>query len=251
MTTTPDSAPESVMKRIRGYLAKAEHTEYEDERKSFMAAATSLMAKYRIERIHLAAEGKIEDKPTSKIITIDEGAWALDRARLVGNVADAMRCKAIMLNKTTKGIPQDGLRRVHVFGYESDLERAEIMFTSILLQMTSALMRLQIPARSTPRKFKHAWIIGFINGAIEMLKLAESYAEAEAEDEDELKGTGTALAILDRSAVVEALPRATYEKLVPGRKVKVSSIGFAAGIEAGRRANVGGTEIGGNRRAIS
>lgn len=35
--------------------------------------------------------------------------------------------------------------KIHVFGYESDIGRADILYTSLLLQMAHALVRVHVP----------------------------------------------------------------------------------------------------------
>ena len=52
----------------------------------------------------------------------------------------AMRCQCVLL-------PARSGKRVHVFGYQSDLERAEMLYTSLLVQMAHGLAVAAVPRR--------------------------------------------------------------------------------------------------------
>ena len=62
-------------------------------------------------------------------------------ARAVAGLAGAMRCQCVLLSTARPGA------RIHIFGYASDLERVDILYTSLLLQMAHGLTNRQIGER--------------------------------------------------------------------------------------------------------
>jgi hypothetical protein len=127
--------PSALLNRVRKLLAKAEAEGVTPpEAEALTAKAAELMARYGIDRARLAAL-----RPDSRIIDIDN-PWAQVRAHLLAGLAGAMRCQCVLLSTTRPGA------RIHVFGYASDLERADILYTSLLLQMARGLTVAVVPA---------------------------------------------------------------------------------------------------------
>jgi len=104
------------------------------EAEALTAKAAELMARYGIDRARLAATRPDTDRPGSRVIDISN-PWAQVRAHLLAGLAGAMRCQCVLLSTNGPGA------RIHVFGYASDLERADILYTSLLLQMAHGLTR--------------------------------------------------------------------------------------------------------------
>ncbi|TDD43534.1 DUF2786 domain-containing protein [Nonomuraea terrae] len=220
---------ERTLERVRKLLAKAERTDNEHERAAFMAAASTLMAKYGIEA--LPPEGT-RQTPGDRVVTLP-GPWAREKARLVSLVAQAVRCRPLLLGRG------DGGQRVHVFGFAADLERAELLATSLLLQMASGLARADLPEGVTAvRAYRRSWLLGFTDEVYRLLCAAESRAETEA-----VAGAGaagTALVLADRRAEVDRAVAARYPRIrlsVP----RTSGTGYRDGVVAGRRADLGRT----------
>jgi hypothetical protein len=145
-------APENVLlDRVRKLLAKAEADGVTTaEAEALTAKAAELMARYGIDRAMLAATRPETDQPGSRIIDI-ANPWAQVRAHLLAGLAGAMRCQAILLN------PKGSGARVHLFGYASDLERTDILYTSLLLQMAHGLTAATPPAGTrSPRTWRRS-----------------------------------------------------------------------------------------------
>src|SRR5437660_12538465 len=120
--------PSALLDRVRKLLAKAEAEGVTPpEAEALTAKAAELMARYGIDRAMLAATRPETDQPGSRIIDI-ANPWAQVRAHLLAGLAGALRCQCILLR------PKGSGARVHVFGYASDLERTDILYTSLLLQ---------------------------------------------------------------------------------------------------------------------
>ena len=136
----PSEPPSALLDRVRKLLAKAEAEGVTPpEAEALTAKAAELMARYGIDRARLAASRPDTDRPGSRIIDIDN-PWAQVRAHLLAGLAGAMRCQCVLLHTSGPGA------RIHVFGYASDLERADILYTSLLLQMARGLTAAVVPA---------------------------------------------------------------------------------------------------------
>ncbi|NUS01473.1 MAG: DUF2786 domain-containing protein [Nonomuraea sp.] len=218
---------ERTLDRVRKLLAKAERTDNEHERATFMAAASSLMAKYGIDALPPAGSRKT---PGDRVVTLPP-PWAGEKARLVSLVAQAVRCRPLLIGRG------DGGHRVHVFGFAADLERADLLATSLLLQMASGLARVRPPGElATARAYRRSWLLGFTDEVYRLLREAESRAEAEAGS----RAAGTALVLADRRAEVDLAVAARYPRIrlsVP----TTSGTGYRDGVEAGRHADLGRT----------
>src|SRR6202789_3549718 len=154
MRSEPSSA---LLDRVRKLLAKAEAEGVTPpEAEALTAKAAELMARYGIDRARLAASRPDTDAPGNRIIDI-ANPWAQVRAHLLAGLAGAMRCQWILLNASGPGA------RGHLFGYASDLERADILYPSLLLQMAYGLTAADMPARvSSVRAWRRSWLLGFV-----------------------------------------------------------------------------------------
>ncbi|QVJ00396.1 DUF2786 domain-containing protein [Nocardiopsis eucommiae] len=240
------SIPESTLNKVRALLAKAEDTSAtEAEAAAFTAKASDLMAKYGIDRAMAADRQPANDTPMDKIVTIPNPR-ANVKAVLLFRVAEAMRCQTIRLPHR-KGA-SDGTQRVHVFGYTSDVERAEIMYTSLLLQMMNGLAQVnRAPAGVSIKTYKRSWGLGFAHRVGDRIEAVEQQAAQAATPQAE--GRSAALVLADRSRVVDSQFRREYPRVAHSRGTH-NVAGFGAGAEAGDRADIGQTRVGANCRAI-
>ena len=86
------------------------------------------MAKYGIDRALLAADRPETDRPADRMLDIDN-PWARVKAHLLCGLASALRCQCVILPRPRPG------QRIHMFGYASDIERTDVLYTSVLIQM--------------------------------------------------------------------------------------------------------------------
>jgi len=228
----------ALLERVRKLLAKAEDEAVTPaEAEALTAKAAELMARYGIDRALLAAARPETDRPASRVIDIPN-PWSGVRAHLLAGLAGAMRCQCVLL-------PADGGRRVHAFGYTSDLERAEILYTSLLIQMAHGLAAAEVPvtARSV-RAWRRSWLLGFAAAVLARVRAAEERAARAADAERNGSGPGTALVLADRALVVR---RQCEEAYPVTRKTRITYTGrgYGAGYAEGQRADIGGTRLGG------
>ena len=117
-----------LLERVRKLLAKAEDDSVTPaEAEALTAKAAELMARYGIDRALLAAARPETDRPADRMIDVTEPVGRRARAP-----AGRAGHRAALPVRTAAGADRE---RVHVFGYASDLERAELLYTSLLVQM--------------------------------------------------------------------------------------------------------------------
>jgi hypothetical protein len=226
-------APDRLLDRVRKLLAKAEAEGVTPpEAQALTAKAAELMARYGIDRALLAAARPETDAPGSRLVDLDN-PWKRVKAHLLCGLGAAMRCQCILLTTRT------GLR-VHMFGYDSDIERTDVLYTSVLIQMSHGLAVAAVPDRASPRAWRRSWLLGFGAAVISRVKEAEQAAAARAGHDTPAEQTGksTALVLADRSLVIRAAVQREYPVTRQARTT-YSGTGYGAGYEKGQRADLG------------
>jgi Protein of unknown function (DUF2786) len=228
---------EKLLDRARKLLAKAEGEGCTpQEAEALTAKAAELMAKYGIDQALLEASQPEDNKPASRKIAV-ENPWGRVKANLLCGTASAMGCEAILF--TT--VSQQTI--VHVFGFRSDIERVDVMYTSLLLQMANGLAHTQVPSWTrSPRAWRRSWLLGFATAAIAKVRQAE-YAARKVAERETTSGTSTALVLADRSLQVKAALSAEYPHTRTTR-MTYSGSGYRDGYARGQQANLGGTSVG-------
>lgn len=230
-------APEALLERVRKLLAKAEGAGVTThEAQALTAKAAELMAKYGIDRALLAARQPSTDRPSDRVIEV-ENPWARVQAHLLCGVAAAMRCQCVILPRAAPGTT------IHVFGFTSDIERAEMLYTSLLLQMWQGLSQTEVPPGTrSVRSWRRSWLLGFATAVVARVRAAEDAAASRTDGETTAAGTTTALVLADRSALVQRRLVQAYPRI---RKTRVtySGNGYGTGYSQGQRADIGGTRL--------
>jgi Protein of unknown function (DUF2786) len=226
-----------LLDRVRKLLAKAEAEGCTvQEAEALTAKAAELMAKYGIDRALLDATKKPGDNKSIDRKIAVPNPWGRVKAHLVCGLAAAMGCQAILLTGSQQ-------TTVHLFGFQSDIERLDLMYTSLLLQMDHSLLRAEVPVWSrSPRAWRRSWLLGFTAAATAKVRAAEQGARKQAEQEP-TTGTSTALVLADRALVIQAQVNSTYSKLRNSR-MSYTGTGYRDGYAKGQRANIGGTGVG-------
>jgi hypothetical protein len=135
---------------------------------------------------------------------------------------------------------------MHLVGFQADVERCELLYTSLLLQAANAMQHTPIPAGRDKAAFREPWLEGFAWAIGNRLATVEKKAATDAKP----NGTpGVALVLADRSILVEQAYNAAYPNVTTGRARKLSGGGEWHGYKAGERADVGGPGIGGRAAA--
>lgn len=222
--------------RVRKLLVKAEAAGVTpDEAQALTAKAAELMAKYGIDRALLAADRPETDHPDDRVLDIAH-PWARVQAHLLCGLASAMRCQCVIL-------PRTGGARVHVFGFASDIERADMLHTSVLVQMWQGLAAARVPAWSrSPRAWRRSWLLGFASAVISRVRLAEHAAASRDHTDPDAAPSRTALVLADRARVVRRRVEQRYP-LTRTSRVTYSGSGYGAGYAMGEKADIGSASL--------
>jgi len=238
-------ATSRLLDRVHKLLAKAEDESVTPpEAQALTAKAAELMAKYGIDRALLAAERPETDRPTSRMLDIDN-PWARVKAHLLCGLGSALRCQCILLAAARPG------SRIHIFGYASDIERTDLLYASVLIQMWHGLAGAEVPAWCrSPRAWRRSWLLGFATAVISRVRAAEHAATSRATGAD-AAGSRAALVLADRAQVIRAEAERAYP-LTRTARVTYSGSGYRDGYAQGQRADIGtGRVTRGRQRALS
>ena len=163
--------------RVRALLAKAESTEFPEEAEALSSRAQELMARHSIDDALLAAADPGPAGPgraSARRLFIDS-PYEAAKAVLADVVAGANRCRAIW---------HKNLGLSTVLGFPGDLDAVELLFTSLLVQATAALVRAgsrqDSYGRSRTRSFRQSFLTSYAQRIGERLAGAAGAAERQA-----------------------------------------------------------------------
>ena len=239
------SSENALLERVRKLLAKAEDPGVTPaEAEALTAKAAELMARFGIDRALLAAERPETDKPADRIIDVPN-PWARVQAHLLCGLASALRCQCVILPSRGPG------SRIHMFGYASDIERTDVLYTSLLVQMWQGLAAADVPAWTrSPRAWRRSWLLGFTTAVVTRVRAAEQQAADQATAPATTSGSRAALVLADRKQIIARNIEQAYP-ITRKSRVTYSGSGYGAGYTKGEQADLGGARLGGKgRRAL-
>ncbi|MCN9241753.1 DUF2786 domain-containing protein [Streptomyces sp. RY43-2] len=221
--------PESrMLTRIRALLAKAEATGYPEEAEALSAKAQELMARHSIDEALLVARTHAKDAPGACRVGVD-APYESAKAVLLDAVATANRCRAVW---------HEALGFSTVVGFEADLEAVELLYTSLLVQATTAMTTAEAAQRKGGRKrtktFRQSFLAAYAHRIGDRLRAA---AEGQAAGHE-----GELLPVLAaRDVAVAQRTELLFPDTVTTRLRGVSdAAGWEQGAAAADRAQVAG-----------
>ncbi|MFJ6196729.1 DUF2786 domain-containing protein [Micromonospora sp. NPDC092111] len=221
---------EAMLSKVRKLLAQAEDPACTPaEAAAFTAKATELIARYGVDRALLAARDPATDPVGDRVVDV-VAPYARDKAGLLAAVADPLRCRCVRRHEGS------GFA-MHLFGFASDLERVDLLFTSLLVQAAHGLAGTVVPPGEHPAAFRRSWLAGFARVVGERLRTAETVAAAERD------ASSVALVLADRSDRVARRVAEVYPRLRTAPTRRLAGSGFHAGAAAGQRADLGGSGV--------
>lgn len=221
--------------KVKKLLKRAQDpTVSEGERENLIEKATYLAAKFGFEAIQAEEAG---DKVTSITLNI-VGSYALKQKLLVHGVFSAFGCRPINLGA-----------KMEVFGFPGDLDRAKTLYTSLFIQM---LVGLASADKDKPdyvhgKAWNSSWLNGFINRVVKRVEIAYQQAKREAST----GGNGMALVLVRRDELVKNAFNQAYPNTRKSHGSRsTQSRAYGLGEQAGSRADIGQSRVGGNRAAL-
>ncbi|MGW4893271.1 DUF2786 domain-containing protein [Kitasatospora sp. NPDC004240] len=233
-----------MLPRIRALLAKAESTEYPEEAEALTAKAQQLMARHSIDEALLAVDGEDAHAPGALRIGVDN-PYEGPKTMLLDAVAAANRCRVVWAKE---------FGFCTVIGFDGDLDGVELLYTSLLVQATSAMQRAgsrqHLDGASRTKAFRQSFLVAYAARIRERLAEATERATSDAAAGRHVHEDGTEERQLPDERLLPALAARTravddevgrmFPKLV-SQRVRVSDgEGWAAGRAAADRAALGG-----------
>ncbi len=212
---------------IRALLAKAEATQFVEEAVAFTAKAQDLMTRYAIDEAMLTDETNTIDIRSRRVHV--DNPYATTKAQLLDTVARVNRVRAIWDER--HGIAT-------MVGLPVDLDLAEMLFTSLLVQATRAMTEAGAASRGGHRldrapSFRRAFLLSYAQRIGERLTDAGVHAQQE---ESQQRGRNLLPVLVRQSAAVQT----EFDRLFPhatvGRATRVDARGWHAGRAAADRA---------------
>ena len=136
---------------------------------------------------------------------------------------------------------------MHLFGFASDLERTELLYTSLLVQAAYGIAAaagagVGVGGRVPPVLAGRLHARGRVAGCSE----AEQRATAQAAQV--ATGPSVALVLADRGRLVDRRVEDAYPRLRSSAPRRLMGSGHGGGYAAGQRADLGGARLGGRAR---
>lgn len=236
---------------IRALLAKAEATEYPDEAEAFFAKASELISRWAIDEAMLWAGANRDGREQpDELQLLLHAPYLPQKAVLVGAVAAAHGCRAVRIVSP----PGVGTEVMSVIGFPSELRWVDTLVTSLLVQLTSAMLA-RCPrgvSASASASWRRSFIVGFAEEVGRRLEADRAAAAAErdagvpaaAATSPASAPTSAALVLASRAEEVDADLRRRHPRL---RSSWASSGRSASGRREGR---VAGREASLSRHGI-
>jgi hypothetical protein len=214
-----------VLHKVTSLLAKAESTNFPDEAEALTAKAQELMTRHAIGQAHLDAQRGDAPQAGGRRVGIDD-PYAGARYLLLSAVADANRCRAVWTRQWWFST---------VFGDEGDLDAVELLYTSLLVQATRAMVVEPRPGPTSSgrtRSFRQSFLVAFAGRIGERLRQA---AEVVTADEATRSTALVPLFEARRRAAEVALEQAFPETRTTRMSAR-NAEGWQAGMRAANRA---------------
>lgn len=220
---------DKILARVRGLLSKAESTTFEEEAEALTAKAQELMARHAIDLAMVDAGSGEHSDATARRIHLDD-PYVDAKSSLLAIVARENRCTVIMT-------PHFAF--CTAFGFATDLDITELLFTSLLTQATSAMVALgrsnDPTGSSRTRSFRRSFLIAFAHRIGERLHEATEAATRAAQ---ESIGDSLLPVLASRRDAVDRLSTKTFPKTQAKKTTISNSAGWWAGHEAANKASL-------------
>ncbi|MCK9901086.1 DUF2786 domain-containing protein [Frankia sp. Cpl3] len=235
--------PDALLGRVRKLLAMAEAEGLPDAaRENYNAKAAELIAQYGIDRALLEDAAPAGAVAGDVVMGID-APYARDKISLLASVADPLGCRLV---HRTQPAGSGTAHAAHLFGMAGDIERVQMLFTSLLVQQAHGLAAVHPPRWEDPRAFRRSWMAGFSVAVRDRLAQAEEAARRRAEGAEKPPAAdgaserrSVAVVLASREGVVDAHLARVYPRLRTTRARQLSGSGGRDGYRAGQRADLG------------
>ncbi|HET9144047.1 DUF7168 domain-containing protein [Actinophytocola sp.] len=247
--TVERSTPEEIAERRRaGKLGQieaqlaiaADERAPEGERDAALNRAMELMARHGVTEMMLAARrGQATDTIIEKKILISD-PYSYEKMLLASQIASALNCRSFYSHY------RNIVSSITIIGFRSDVERVELLYTSLLLQAVNAVRKERPYSYSTAsetRQYRKSWLVGFGERVGVRLWRKEQEARAKYDQEHAADGDGepgTGLVLVGRRDQVKAFYEANFGFKPRKNNRQVDAYAKRDGRRAGDKADLGG-----------
>jgi Protein of unknown function (DUF2786) len=237
-----------ILHRVTALLAKAESTAYPDEAEALTGKAQELMTRHAIDVAAVEAERGGGARASGRRIGIDD-PYARARVTLLSEVARANRCRAVWSR---------GLGFATLFGDEGDLDAVEVLYTSLLVQATRAMVVARppgtgggrtghaAPSGAVTRSFRQSFLLAYAHRIGDRLRQVAEATAAEAAAGP--RGSELLPVLARRADAAEAAAAAAFPNLKTFSATGRDADGWLAGRQAADRADLGTKSVPGAHR---
>lgn len=226
----------AVLHKVRSLLAKAESTTYPDEAEALTAKAQQLMDRHAIDRA-MVADARAAGGPEGRTLLV-ESPYARPKFQLLTELARANRCRAVL--DTDANIAT-------VVGFPDDQATVELLYTSLLVQGTRAMLQAGTNQRTRSRAYRQAFLVAYARRIGQRLQQASAATVADAVRDH---GEGLLPVLRSREVAVEDELSSAFPHLRRMRVTASDPAGYAAGHAAADRARLHGQEVQGRARRL-
>jgi len=234
--TSELSEPDPVLvERVRKLLDKSARTDNQHESETFARKAAELVARHRIDPERLAARPLPDDLALLRI-AVGRGAYVRGRISLLNHIADSHDVRMVFQATTTGTVAT-------LAGRRDDLSIVEVMYASLHQQVAAQMAEIRSTTGAATQRQRRAFLFGFADRIGELL--AETRATVEAAAAAPGSNT-TELVLRERRERVDDFAKESWGRVrSASRPSAVAPDGFARGVAAAERADVGRTRLAG------
>ncbi|WP_233579665.1 DUF2786 domain-containing protein [Verrucosispora sp. FIM060022] len=222
-----------LLDRVRALLAKAESTAFPAEAETYTAKAQELVTRHSLDEALLAARGGDATPvvPYARRIGVDH-PHEREKASLLDVVARANRCHTV-------SSPE--LAFSTVFGFDTDIDAVDLLYTSLLVQAHRAMARAEPPGgkagRNRLKAFRQSFLVAFAVRIDERLTDAAQRALAQVTAGSGGTGVSDPADLLPVLASRDEQIRETMRQVFPHTvRARASRVDSHEGWESGRQA---------------
>lgn len=225
-----------LVERVRKLLDKAARTDNRYESDSFARKAAELVARHRIDPERLAERQRPDDLALVEI-TVGRGAYVRGRIDLLHSIADSHDVRMVFRSTPTGSVAT-------LAGRRDDLSIVEVMYASLHQQAATQMSGIRRSTGAATQRHRRAFLFGFATRIGELL--AEARADVERSASAQAGTNTTELVLRERRERVDAFARESWGRVrSASRPSAVVPDGFARGVAAAERADVGRTRLAG------
>ena len=225
--TPPDTR---ILERIRALLSKAESTDFPDEAEALTAKAQELVSRHAVGAALLAGPDSATDPVVGRRIHLDS-PYIREKVLLLTAIGDANRVRTVWFTR---------VQIATIVGTATDLQQAELLYTSLLVQAGRAVQTVGTAGRrgSSATSFRRAFLTGYAHRIGERLREADVRATAHAAADAQVPITTLAPILARRSDAVDTEFRRLFPVTRDSRSRGVDADGFHAGRDAAETASL-------------